>query len=440
MEHSGDSAEQDTVDIENAEDAEDLDFDDWDPREAFGLPDELPPLRLPPEPELADLARECQVLDAAAKLAGRITSGEQTEPRTHEENHLLDIAEGAGFLEPEADRVDWPPAEDSDVLDVWAVGLAATLGSLAADAHRAGETTLAFEAVGIVAVELFLVRGEGIPDSEASELVRDAVLSTSEDVAEQDTDLDVESVWEAWIEAHGDPWKVLVERMTELGAADVDDEGVVRLTALGLYAMWLQFAETGVDIPLLPPAEEMTAADLVAAADGFTEAELAEETAIWLGARDGVDAARDLLAVAAIADPADRIFATSVASGIGADAEQAWRAVLDQPPLRPYAHMALHQLGQHDLADQPEVELELDDLAWLLTDLLAATADELGPEQLAGQLSETVPSGHEQELFEVMWRLPHPSAHDVLSLLGDGHPDKAIAKAARKAAFKASSS
>jgi hypothetical protein len=60
-----------------------------------------------------------------------------------------------------------------------------------------------------------------------------------------------------------------------------------------------------------------------------------------------------------------------------------------------------------------------------------------GPEDIARQLGDAVPAGREQEIFEVMWRIPHPSADDVLSLLGAHHPDKTIAKAARKAAFKA---
>jgi hypothetical protein len=40
---------------------------------------------------------------------------------------------------------------------------------------------------------------------------------------------------------------------------------------------------------------------------------------------------------------------------------------------------------------------------------------------------------------EEMWRLDHPDVADVLRALGDHHPDKEIAKAARKAAFKARS-
>src|SRR5207302_6803932 len=95
--------------------------------------------------------------------------------------------------------------------------------------------------------------------------------------------------------------------------------------------------------------------------------------------------------------------------------------------LRAYARLAL------------EIEPAAEDVAWLLTDVLAATSEADGPDEIAAQLADAVPAGQEPEIFEVMWRLPHPSAGEVLTLLGTHHPDKQIAKAARKAAFKAGS-
>jgi hypothetical protein len=54
-------------------------------------------------------------------------------------------------------------------------------------------------------------------------------------------------------------------------------------------------------------------------------------------------------------------------------------------------------------------------------------------------LTEAVPAGQEQQMFDQIWRLEHPQAYDVLVLLGTHHPDAKTAKAARKAAFKARS-
>ncbi len=73
------------------------------------------------------------------------------------------------------------------------------------------------------------------------------------------------------------------------------------------------------------------------------------------------------------------------------------------------------------------------------TDLLAAAAEALEPEDLALQLGEAVPKGTEEMMFGVMSRLPHPDAAHVLTLIGQHHPDKKVAKAARRSAHQASS-
>jgi hypothetical protein len=52
-------------------------------------------------------------------------------------------------------------------------------------------------------------------------------------------------------------------------------------------------------------------------------------------------------------------------------------------------------------------------------------------------LSQAVPAGQEEQIIELMARSGHPAAGPALSALGRRHPDKRIAKAARKAAFKA---
>ena len=82
-----------------------------------------------------------------------------------------------------------------------------------------------------------------------------------------------------------------------------------------------------------------------------------------------------------------------------------------------------------------------DDLAWVATDLLTLAIDEEfpDPEYLAVSFREAVPAGREQMLFDGMARSTHPDAVDVLDHLGEHHPDKQIAKAARTAAHKGAS-
>jgi hypothetical protein len=49
------------------------------------------------------------------------------------------------------------------------------------------------------------------------------------------------------------------------------------------------------------------------------------------------------------------------------------------------------------------------------------------------------PAGQEQQAFDAISLSCHPDAASVLSLIGRHHPDKRIAKAARRSAFKAPS-
>jgi hypothetical protein len=438
-----------TVDLAGMVDEDEFDPDeDVSIKELYGLPDRLPPLRLPPPEELARAARESRTLALARTLADWVGAGrpvdEQGEPGAAdcraaaaalglevpadvaslsdipELTHLWDLAESVELIEigdhemvPGAALEAWPDGADEDVLDVWATALAVVMTSLDLDADLHHEAELDFYgAGGAVVMTLFLARSAGVPYPELSELIGEAAGARR-------------GVWDAWVAAHGDPAQVLLTRLEELGAVSYDEEAV-RLTPLAQWAMCAQLVDGDVEVPLLPPVEEMTAQDLVAAAEGFTEDELVAETSAWLDRHPPEVAAAELLEVAAAGGPADRMYATSVVtSRIGAAAEPHWRAALDDPRLRAYAKLAL------DLKPGSE------DLAWLLTDVLATTSDVDGPEDIARQLGDAVPAGREQEIFEVMWRIPHPSAGDVLSLLGAHHPDKTIAKAARKAAFKA---
>jgi hypothetical protein len=117
------------------------------------------------------------------------------------------------------------------------------------------------------------------------------------------------------------------------------------------------------------------------------------------------------------------------------------------PQVRAYAKVALAQLSGVDAegtgpADLPaELEMEAEDLAWVATDLLSLAIDEEfpDPDYLAVSFREAVPAGREGMLFEGMARSDHPDAVDVLTHLGEYHPDKQVAKAARGAAHKATS-
>jgi hypothetical protein len=455
---------------------EDEDDDLVDLKEAFGLPDQMAPLRLPVPAELATLARHAPLMAQLRRLAwwlgaGRavtedeeLASGDAAEAAAElgvdgaRLPHLWWLALDAAFIELDEDETHaipgesaeaWDEDDDDEVLDIWEMVFALVVGDALDDAasldpDRSGELDFSGHGAAL-AVTLFLARPDGLSVAEIGEVIRAA--ATDELPPAQ-----AERAWQSWVGAHGDPARLLLDLMAGLDAieiADAEDGPVARLTPLGLAAVRTQLVESGVEIPLLPPTEQMTAAQLIAMADGASEEEFAAETAAWLSHQIAEPAARELLAVAAASDPASRILAVSVVvTELGADAEPVWREALDRIELRGYAKAALAALSGGDpaVASLPGLRPDDHDLAWMITDALAAEgwddlSDEAGhePEVLAQRLGEAIPAGQEPAVFELMARIPHPEAADVLTVIGRHHPDKKIAKLARKSAYKAAS-
>ena len=452
------------------------DEDIVDLKEAFGLPDQMAPLRLPAPTELAALARRAPLMAQLRRLAwwlgaGRaVTEDEELAGGDLAEaaaelgvdvarlQHLWWLALDAVLIELDEDETHaipgesahvWDDGDEDEVLDIWEMVFALVIGdtldaAASLDPDRSGE--LEFSGHGAaLAVTLFLARPEGLPVAEVSEVIRTA--ATDELLPDR-----AEEAWQSWVSAHGDPARLLLDLLAELQAIEIADAGdgpVARLMPLGLAAVRTQLVQSGVEIPLLPDTEHMTAAQLIAMADGVSEEEFAAETAAWLSHRTAEPAARELLAVAAASDPASRILAVSVViTELGALAEPAWREALGRIELRGYAKTALATLpgGDPAVASLPGLEPDEHDVAWMLTDALAAEgwddlSDDAGhePEALAKRLGEAIPAGQELVVFELMARVPHPEAADVLTVIGRQHPDKKIAKLARKSAYKAAS-
>jgi hypothetical protein len=454
---------------------EDDDEEFFDLKEAFGLPDQMPPVRLPEVPELAAAARLAPLIAELRALAGWLGAGRAVNedagladgdvaeaaaalglavPRFE---HLWELALETEFVELDEDETravpgeiaqEWDEADDDDeVLDLWETVFEAVVDAtldIAAslDPDRAEDLDF-FGHGAALEVMLFLARPDGLPVAETSEVIRSAATDELPPAR-------ADEAWQSWAAAHGDPARLLLEQMAELGAvqlAETEDGALARLTPLGLAAIRTQLVESGVEIPLLPPPEQMTAAQLIAMASGASEDEFSAELAAWLAHRIAEPAARELLAVAAESDPASRILAVGVAAELGASAQPAWRDALGQLELRGYAKAILAGLAEGDPAlGTPSLEPADDDLAWIITDALAAEGwDDLSddaehePAALAERLGETIPAGRELEVFEMMARVPHPDAANVLTVIGRQHPDKKIAKLARKSAYKAAS-
>ena len=336
-------------------------------------------------------------------------------------------------------------ADDDEVLDIWKMVFALVIGTTldvaaSLDPRRSRESRDFYGQAAALAVRmLFLARQDGLLVAEASEMIRSAAV-------EELAPAQAAKAWQSWVRAHGDPARLLLDLMTELGAVQVSDDGdggdLARLTPLALAALRTRFIGYGVEIPLLPPADQMTAADLLALAEGASEEEFQAETAGWLAHRTPEVAATDLLSVAAESGPVSRMLAVAVVTELGAPAESALRDALGRLELRGYATIALARLASGDPTREnmpSDLHLAPDDVAWILLDGLVMQGwndldddAERDPAVLAERLREAIPAGEEPAVFEVMARAPHPDAASVLTVIGRYHPDKQIAKAAAR--------
>jgi hypothetical protein len=464
---------------------DDFEFEEIDIKEALGLPDALPPIRLLPLPELAARARIAPLTRQLAALtdwvgkdgrevdeAGDLTPegaaeaaaalGVDAEELTFLWEYALGV-EWLAFDEDDDDRVvpgetadDWKSGDDELVVGAWAATLAAVLGETlelygpeldAEEDDEEEELDFDFTGQGMaIAVLLFLARREGLTVEEFSEVLWENAAG-GHDEDDEEAHEEIAEARAEWESEYGDAARLLLDKLTDIDAI-AEESDLIRLTPLALAALHGQLAEAGVEIPLLPQtAAELSGAELLAMAAGITDADFEAEADAWVAARGADAAARELLELAAVADPGERMLAVAAVSRIGAAAEPAWRESLAVPQVRAYAKVTLTQLAGVDIdVDGPidvpaELEMTADDLAWVATDLLTLAIDDEfpDPEYLALSFREAVPAGREQMLFDGMARSEHPDTLDVLDHLGEHHPDKTIAKAARTAAHKVAS-
>jgi hypothetical protein len=462
---------------------DDFEYEDIDIKDALGLPDALPPIRLLPLPELAAQARTAPVVRQLAALAewvgkdGREVdeAGDLTPEGVAEAAAALGVdgdelaflwecalgVEWLVFDDDDEDRVspgetadDWASGADEQVLGAWALTLSAVLGETLElygpdldEDDEEDEPEFDFAGQGMaMAILLFLARREGLTVDEFAEVLWENAAG-GHDEDDEEAHEEIAEARAEWEEAYGDAARLLLDKLKDT-LAIAEDDGLIRLTPLALAALHEQLVEAGVEIPLLPQtAAELSGAELLAMAGGVTDAEFEAEVDGWTAARGAPAAARELLDLAAAAEPGERMLAVAAVTRIGAPAEPAWRESLAVPQVRAYAKVALAQLSGIDPDDDGPVELpaELEmtpeDLAWVATDLLTLAIDEEfpDPEYLAISFREAVPAGREQMLFDGMARGEHPDTVEVLNHLGEHHPDKQVAKAARAAAHKAAS-
>ncbi|MFJ8790928.1 hypothetical protein [Streptomyces sp. NPDC102462] len=336
---------------------------------------------------------------------------------------LMDAVDGDG--EVDFSSLDWDPEAEADFLD----GVLGNLYLLTVGEDGPGDGTVPLPAL---AASMIVPPDMGEPSNDVLEQVSDAMMRLDDQfrLLEPIGIVEYQPVDEALM-AEGDDEPAAPEDET-----DVSRYGLVRLTPLGLYGLRTRLLEAGFEAPAVGELVDKGADVLLDGTSRFPQAAARAETEQWLARREPLAAARELLAAARGGDagaPLRRLRCQQALSLVGREAEPALREVLDDAELGGLARVWLSERGI------PGVPAPSQDLVfWLTIDTVAAQlAAEGNSEELRG-LVEGLAAQH-SGFFAAAWRVEHPATADVLEAMGRLHPDKKIAKEARKAAFKARS-
>ncbi|MER6184471.1 hypothetical protein [Streptomyces sp. NPDC001652] len=221
--------------------------------------------------------------------------------------------------------------------------------------------------------------------------------------------------------------------LASVGALTCGD-GQATLTPLGSWAVWVKLEQICVAAQSPAGNIEAVAEEMLRGCAQLRPQAARDEYRAWLAARPVGSAVTELLGAARGEDALLRGLAFEALRVVGAPAEPDVRAVADEPTLRPYA---LLWLAVHDGADPEDAHevLTREEATWLWVDTAAAVADHGEAPLLVRHLESAVQPTIPMLLDEVR-AVGHPRTVQVLVALAAAHPDPALAKAVRRAAFQ----
>ncbi|WP_225828208.1 hypothetical protein [Streptomyces naphthomycinicus] len=210
--------------------------------------------------------------------------------------------------------------------------------------------------------------------------------------------------------------------------------GQATLTPLGSWAVWVKLEQICVAAQSPAGNIEQSAEDMLRGCAQLRPNAARAEYRAWLAARPVGSAVTELIDGARGDDALLRGLAFEALRVVGAPAEPDVRAVVEEPALRPYA---LLWLAEHDGVDPEDAHeaLTREEATWLWVDTAAAVADHGEAPMLVRHLESAVQPTVPQLLDEVR-AVGHPRTVQVLVALAAAHPDPALAKAVRRAAFQ----
>jgi len=220
--------------------------------------------------------------------------------------------------------------------------------------------------------------------------------------------------------------------VVELGTEEPGGALTVALSPLGTWGIHRRLRAQGWHVPVLGDGAAGGAMSLLRTLASCDAEDGEAEIAAWLAGRSPAEAAAELVAAARHGTPGLRGAAFAVLDRIGAGAAPEVRVALAEPVLRAHAAVWLHEHGE-------DVEVRPEDRTWLLVDLGAGLLEEADPRDVVAELLPEIPAAEQAEIVAGLWEVRHPGVTGLLTALSEYHPDPAVARAARKAAFKAAS-
>jgi hypothetical protein len=393
----------------------------------------MPPVRLAPRAELAAAARVVPLLRAARELRAWIAANPEVARR-----RVLDGRDEVRATE----ALEFSPDE---LTAAWQV-VVATAAEASRDQPASADVPLSSVAAADVLHE-WDVALAALLDREALDGLATALYTVGAPVR-------IDALFDAYSAAAGSPGRVGPQRRdpTEDDAADLSraleilaDLGVVELgteettggltvglSPLGVWGVHRRLLAQGWHVPVLGTPEQGGAVGLLTMLASCDAEDGESRINAWLVGRPAEAAAAELIAAAADGTPGLRGAAFAVLDRIGHAAASAVRAALGEPLLRAHAAVWLHEHGE-------DADLGPADRAWLLVDLGAGLLEEADPRDVVSELLPEVAPDAQAEIVAGLWQVSHPAVVDLLTTLSDHHPEPRVARAARKAAFKARS-
>jgi hypothetical protein len=398
----------------------------------------MPPVRLAPRDELAAAARVAPLLRAARDL-GR-WAADQPELAGGGELDGSRAQAAADALELSLDELDaaWQVVtaarERHRLSEGQSVRLSPLSSARAEDVLREWDgalaALLAAEELDGLATALYTVgapvRIDALFDAYSAAAGATRLSGTEHDGVPLQPDADQAAALSHALETLADLGVV------ELGTEEAAGGLTVVLSPLGVWGVHRRLLAQGWHVPVLGGADRDGAVGLLMTLASCDAEDGESKINEWLHGRSDEQAAAELIAAAAEGSPGLRGAAFAVLDRIGQAATTDVRAALVEPLLRAHAAVWLHEHGE-------EAELGPADRTWLLVDLGAGLLEEADPRDVVAELLPEVAPEAQAEIVAGLWQVSHPGVIDLLTTLSEHHPDPGVARAARKAAFKARS-